>query len=315
MKPIHVVAAVIEDPEGRILIARRPAHAHLGGLWEFPGGKLEPGEGPSAGLAREIREELGILVTAHRPLIRLVHHYPGKSIRLDVHRVLAFEGVAEGCEGQPIAWVDREGLAAYPMPPADRPILAAIDLPDRYLITGGDPREQTPFFDRLEQALRRGVRLVQLRAPGLDEATLIPLARIATQRCEAFGARLLLNGSVEAAQAAGAHGVHLNRHRLRRLVRRPTRPGFLVGASCHDRAELERAVALATDFAVLSPVLPTASHPEATPLGWSRFEGMVADLPLPVFALGGMHTEHMEQAWAAGAQGIAAIRGLWPGMD
>jgi 8-oxo-dGTP diphosphatase len=311
VEPVHVVAAAITDIEGRVLLTRRHDHLHQGGLWEFPGGKLEPGETVAQALRREIREELGLELLSHRPLIAVTHHYPDRSVLLDVHRVTGYRGEPTGLEGQPLTWVAPQALADYPMPAADRPVAAALNLPDRCLITGPDPRHPALFLERLAQALRRDIRLVQLRAPELPAAELRSLALRARALCHAHGARLLINGSPELVLEIGADGVHLTSRRLMELSERPLTENRLVAASCHTLEELVQASRLGLDFALLSPVLPTASHPEATPLGWERFAELVAEATLPVYALGGMGEEHLTTAWEYGAQGIAAIRGLW----
>lgn len=312
MKHLHVAVAIIEDAAGRVLISRRPPHVHGGGLWEFPGGKLEPGESLERALRREIHEELGLRLERHRPLIRFTHHYPEHSVLLDVHRITAFSGEAHGREGQPLAWVCPQELRAYPLLPADAPIAMALCLPDRYLITGEDPTDRAGFMTRLEQALAVGQRLIQLRAKNLTEPSLQELARVALECCRAYGARLLLNAPPELAQAVDADGVHLSSRRLMQLRVRPLGPERLVAASCHDARELAQAERLGLDFAVLSPVLPTRSHPAAEPLGWARFAELVEAAALPVYALGGMHPGLIEIAQSHGAQGIAGISGLWP---
>ncbi len=309
---IHVAAAAIIDPEGRVLLTRRHDHLHQGGLWEFPGGKLEPGETVEVALRREIREELDLKLLAHRPLIQVRHHYPDRSVLLDVHLVTDYQGEARGMEGQPLAWVEPGELDRYPMPAADRPIVAALNLPDKYLITGADPTEPERFLACLERALEKGVRLVQLRAPGLPEALLAGLAEAAVALCHRKDARLLLNGTPELAERVGADGVHLNRHHLLVLDERPLGDDRLVAASCHSAEELARAAHLGADFVVLSPVLPTASHPDAVPIGWERFAELAAEMSMPVYALGGMREGLIPEAWAHGGQGIAGISGLWP---
>ena len=310
MLPIHVAVAVIEDDQGRILLTRRPEGVHQGGLWEFPGGKIEEGEDLALGLEREIREELGLQVLSHRPLITVTHHYSDKSVLLDVHRVTAFSGSPHGREGQPLAWVKPEMLRDYPMPAADRPIINAVKLPGTYLITGPDPADRVSFLRCLELALQGGGRLVQLRAPELDRETFIGLAHQALACCRAHGAALLLNGDPEWAKLTGADGVHLNSRRLMALETRPLDNTKWVGASCHDALELSHAQRLGLDFAVLSPVMPTTSHPGARPMGWPAFQRLVSEISLPVFALGGMERHHLQEAWNRGAQGIAGIRGL-----
>lgn len=309
--PIHVVAAVLEDEAGRVLLAQRRADSHQGGLWEFPGGKVEPGEGAGEALRRELREEIAVEVLAHRPLIRVRHAYADRTVVLDVHRVTAYAGEATGLEGQPLAWVCRGELDRYPMPAADRPIVTAIRLPDTYAITPPDPGDRDAFAASLKSLLRRGHRLVQLRLPGLDRAAVEPYARGALALCGELGARLLVHRDVELAAAVGADGVHLTAAQVRSLTERPMPPGRLVAASCHDGEELSRAEALGADFAVLGPVLPTASHPGAPHLGWDRFAALVEAARIPVFALGGMTPALLETAWRQGAQGVAGIRGFW----
>ena len=308
--PIHVAVAVIEDDQGRILLSRRPEGVHQGGLWEFPGGKVEEGEDLAQGLRREIREELGLRVVSHRPLINLIHHYPDKLVRLNVHRVTDFSGSPHGREGQPLAWVTPDALADYPMPAADGPIINAVRLPDTYLITGPDPEARDSFLQRLEHVLNEGMRLVQLRAPGLDRDAFVGLAHQALVRCRAHGAVLLLNGDPDWVKQTGADGVHLNSRRLMALESRPLGSDKWVAASCHNALQLQHAQQLGMDFAVLSPVMRTTSHPAANPMGWWDFQQLVSSISIPVFALGGMERWHLVEAWNRGAQGIAGIRGL-----
>lgn len=311
MVPIHVAAAVIRDASGRILLTQRAQHLHQGGLWEFPGGKLEPGETIEHGLRREIKEELGLELLGHRPLIRNLHHYPDKSVLLDVHLVTDYQGVAKGLENQPLEWVEPAALGEYAMPLADLPVVRAITLPERYLITGADPLQQNQFLERLEQSLAAGLRLVQLRAGELTDQAMLELGKAALELCHSHGAFLLINGEPELAQRIGADGVHLNSKRLLALKERPLLTDGLVAASCHTSEELSHASALGLDFAVLSPVQTTRSHPEAKPLGWERFGALVDGVGLPVFALGGLQQGDLETAWEHGAQGVAGISCFW----
>ena len=313
MQQVHVAVAVIEDAGGRILLTRRHDHLHQGGLWEFPGGKVEPGEEISQALRREIREELGLDVSAHFPLIRVKHCYSDKSVLLDVHRVTAYDGVPEGLEGQPMEWVEPERLASYPLPEADHPIVNAVNLPSGYMITGADPGNPVVFLQRLGRALDQGQKLVQFRAPGLGESAYRALAQEVLSLCREYpGVRLLLNSDPGLAIELGADGVHLNSRRLNGLRERPLPGEFWVAASCHDERELKHAERVGADFAVLSPVNATASHPQAEPLGWRQFRDWVDEVAMPVYALGGMTLETMGRARSEGAQGIAAIGAFWP---
>ncbi|CAK0744957.1 8-oxo-dGTP diphosphatase [Gammaproteobacteria bacterium] len=311
LKALRVAVGVLQDAFGRVFLCRRPPGGHLAGLWEFPGGKLEPGETLEAGLARELSEELGIRVFASEPLIRLPYHYPDRSVVLEVHRILDYEGTPHGREGQPCGWHRIEDLVLDELPPADAPILAAIQLPPTYVITGEDPGQPEAFLARLDATLARGTRLVQLRAHGLDDPAYQTLASAALTCCRRYGARLLLNRDREAVRTVGADGQHLTHRRLWTLSERPLPRTLWVGASCHNAADLEKARSLGLDYALLSPVLPTASHPEASPLGWDDFARLVATAGLPVYALGGMTPEDIDIARHHGGQGIATLRAGW----
>ena len=308
---IHVAAAALIDGHGRVLLQRRHADTHQGGLWEFPGGKLEPDESVARGLARELHEELGVDVLEHRPLIRVHHDYADRSVVLDVHAVTAWRGEPLGREGQPLAWVGPAQLRDYPMPAADEPVVKSLQLPSRYLITPPRLAGREAFLRALEASLDAGIQLVQLRLFDLAEAELVQVGRDVCALCHAHRARVLFNGSPDTADAVGADGVHLSSRALSLAEARPVAPDRLLAASCHSPRDLARAAELGADFALLSPVLPTRSHPDADPLGWSRFAAWVEQATVPVFALGGMHAGLVETAWAHGAQGVAGIRGLW----
>jgi 8-oxo-dGTP diphosphatase len=309
--PLHVAVAVIEDDRGRILLARRPPKGHLAGLWEFPGGKLEPSETLAQALQREVLEELGLRVLAHRPLIAIHHDYGEKQVLLDVHRVTAWEGVAQGREGQPLAWVVPDRLNDYPLPPADRPIVSAIRLPDCYLIASPESADLDHFRRRLGGALAAGTRLLQFRPMGLPREAALSLLAVCHELCDPCQARVLVSSRLLPwLQQHDPQGIHLTAHDLMARDQRP--PGAaLVAASCHSREELRQAEQLGLDFAVLSPVQSTASHPEALPLGWPRFAEWVAEARIPVYAMGGLGDLSPAVAWGFGAQGIAGIRGFW----
>ena len=310
---VEVVAGVITDARGRILLARRTEGRDLAGRWEFPGGKREPGESAEAALARELREELGIEVDIGEPLIAVPQRYPHKRLRLDVRHIRAWRGSARGHEGQALAWVPRERLPAYPMPPADIPVVAALLQPERYLVTP-PPDEDAAWLATLERAVAAGTKRVQLRAPGLELRRWRDLAARGAAVCLDGGAEVLVNGDIGLAVELGT-GVHLRAAQLHALERRPGVAGA-VGASCHDEADLRRAGALGCDFAVLGPVAATASHPDALPLGWGGFARLRERSSLPLYAIGGMGIADIGQARTQGAQGIAAIRGLWsPGPE
>ncbi|MEO6263537.1 MAG: Nudix family hydrolase [Luteimonas sp.] len=307
---IEVVAGVITDAHGRILLARRTEGRDLAGLWEFPGGKREPGETPEAALARELHEELGIQVGPGTPLIAVPQQYPHKRLRLDVRRIASWRGTPKGHEGQALAWVPQHKLASYAMPPADRPVVAALLQPDRYLITP-TPGDDASWLAALQRALAGGIRRVQLRAaPAIAPPRWRTLLHKAVQCCQAADADVLLNGDIALARELGI-GVHLRAVQLRELQQRPLPDGLAVAASCHDADELRHAQRLGCDFAVLGPLRPTPTHPGAAGIGWSGFAALRERVSLPIYAIGGMAVDDIAAARAHGGQGIAAIRGLW----
>ncbi len=312
MKPLHIAVGVIRDAEGRVLISERKADCAYAGQWEFPGGKCEPGEPVETALARELDEELGIHVRSARPLIRLSHCYPDRSVLLDTWEVTIWSGRPEGREGQRIDWVTPSGLDHYPMLAANLPILRATQLPSRYLITPDPGPDLDGFLRVLARSLRSGLRMVRLRAPAVADGAYEALARSCLPLCRQFGARLLLDRRPDWVMGLGADGLHLSAAEATKLRERPLAKDYLLAASCHDRAELEQAVKLGCDFAVLGPIKATPSHPQARPLGWSEFASMVGELPLPVYGIGGLVTADVAEAWQHRAQGIAAIRAFWP---
>ena len=309
-----MVAGVIRRPAGEVLLARRKSGGELGDLWEFPGGKLEPDETPEQGLERELREELGIRVLAAQPLIHVNHAYTGFDVRLHVHKVLAWEGEPEPLEQQPLQWVPELDLADWPMPAADRPVLKALALPEHYLITPPHLDEPEAVLKGLEAALLAGMRLVQLRLPRMAAGDLRETALAALALTRRHGARLLLNGDPALALEFGLDGIHLRSEQLQAWSREHLPAGFWVGASGHNAGELARALAAGCDFACLSPVKPTRSHPEERPLGWNNFRELATGAGLPVYALGGLEPADADQARANGGQGTAGITGFWPGF-
>ena len=126
MALVTVAVGILIDDAGRVLVTRRAPHVHQGGLWEFPGGKVEAHESIFKALARELREELGVLVEASEPLMVLEHDYGDKQVRLDVHRVTRWWGEPRGLEGQPLAWQQPEQLQDWAFPAANRPILERL---------------------------------------------------------------------------------------------------------------------------------------------------------------------------------------------
>jgi len=309
---IHVAVAAVVNNKGEVLVSQRKQGTHLGGYWEFPGGKLEQGESVAAALSRELKEELDIVPVSSRPLIRARYHYPEKSVLLDVWKIESYSGIPKGIEGQHIEWRAVDGLDHNVFPPADIPIINALSLPVRYLITG-EFSSAADFEKRLSAALRDGIVLVQLRlthdwVQTNTQSHALEIVELSTSLCKQNSARLQLNVPAQLKSLTN-DGIHLSSKQLHKIQRRPD--GGLVSASCHSRQELEYAQSIGVDFAVLSPVQKTRSHPDAQPLGWDAFHQLVDDINIPVYALGGMTVDDIEQAWNSGGQGIAAIGAFW----
>jgi len=304
-KTVHVAVGVIEDPQGRILIARRPDHVHQGGMWEFPGGKVDEGEDVITALRRELREEIGIDVKTTSPLLTITHDYGDKQVLLDVHRVTSFQGEPHGLEGQPVRWVNRDEIRKYTFPEANRGIINAVLLPDRYMITA-TYSNASDYLVSISSAVSHGIRLVQFRAGHLADDK---YAQIAGQIIAEYGSRVsvVLNSSPEVYKQTQAAGLHLNSRRLMQTSERPVSASKLLSASVHTLAELSQAMKIGADFIVVSPVKPTASHPGAPPLGWEQFANFVSQANCPVYALGGMKPADLNEVKRLGGQGIAGI--------
>ncbi|MFH2079814.1 MAG: Nudix family hydrolase, partial [Pseudomonadota bacterium] len=280
----EVAAAVLTQPDGRVLLAQRPSGKPYAGYWEFPGGKVEPGESLETALARELHEELGIVVTRACRWITRVFEYPHAIVRLNFFRVFDWQGEPHPHEGQVFSWQQPDAVEVTPLLPANFPILKALSLPPLLGITHAESLGVDTFLARLDIALANGLRLIQLRDKTLPEDARLALARETVRRAHRYGARVLVNGDPALAHAASADGVHLDSAAAARLTARPDYDW--IGVSCHDATELAHAAAIEADFALLSPVLPTLTHPGAATLGWERFAELAAASPVPVYGLG-----------------------------
>ncbi|MGB5395955.1 MAG: Nudix family hydrolase, partial [Gammaproteobacteria bacterium] len=270
---IHVAVAAIVNANNEVFISRRHLNSHQGGLWEFPGGKVEADENIQQALLRELQEETGIHITHSRPLIRVHHDYHDKSVLLDVWKIDQYSGEPHGREGQDVRWENVHSLNPDEFPAADVPIIRALQLPERYLITGAfDSLDD--FVQRLSSAINNGIRLVQLR---LKPDWLQTNAQLAEQivhaaeaQCHKANVTLLLNVPDKISALSACKNIHADSSRLQQLEKRPE--CYLFSASCHTPEDLRKAEKLNADFAVLSPVQKTQSHPDAEPLGWEKFQ-------------------------------------------
>ena len=313
MKLTEVAAAVIERPaaDGTIefLLGQRAPGSFYPGFWEFPGGKVEPGETPHSALLRELGEELGIEVIRADPWLCRQHVYDHAHVRLNFFRVRHWRGELQDRVHSALTWQRAAALDVSPMLPANAPVLAALTLPEFYAITHAGEIGIDAQLLALAQALEGGLKLVQLREPTLDPARRWSFVHAAVDLCHRYGARVLVNRDAALAKAAGADGLHLPASQLAAQAKRPNFE--LVAASCHSAAELESAGRLGCDFAVFGPVRASASHPGVAGIGWNNFAVAVGVPPLPTLALGGLSRVDLDEGQRAGAHGIAAIRAAW----
>ena len=304
-RPLQVIVGVIKNASGQVLITLRDKSLHQGGLWEFPGGKIEAEESAEQALVRELKEELDIIVQAATPLISIHHDYPDLTVQLHVFSVEMYSGSAKGCEGQPIKWVEADDLVNYAFPAANQPIITAARLPPFYAIL--DDADPAVLLVNLETILNKGIKLIQARLKNLSVAAVELFLEHAYPLCKSQNAWMLLNSSVNNSDSFEVDGVHLTSADLLACNQRPENKQW-VAASCHNIEELQHAQKIGVDFVVLAPVLPTPTHPDAKVLGWDQFAELVAQVNLPVYALGGLSKADLLTAQQAGGRGIAAVR-------
>ena len=308
-QPVEVAVAVLVRQDGKVLLAQRPRNKVYSGYWEFPGGKIEPGESDLEALVREIREELGVIVERAYPWIKRRFVYPHATVSLNFFRVQAWRGELRPMEHQLFSWEDAGAVGVTPVLPANGPVLKALQLPHEYAITQAGALGVERFLDRLEARLAGGLRLVQVREKTLNRDDLGDFAARVIALCRRSGAKVLINTDIVLAHMVGADGVHLNSRQLAEL---PAKPDVeWCGVSCHTKEDLRRAEVLGADFAVLGPVCESPTHPGVSPLGWQEFRSRMEGAEIPVYAIGGMNREMLEEARMSGAHGVAMIRGSW----
>ena len=315
MKRIQVAVGVIQKGD-KVLVGQRLVKDDYFQKWEFPGGKIEEGEQPILALKRELYEELTIEVHSAHPLIYIEHDYPDRKVNLHVFWVDDFEGDPTGAEGQALQWIKPIDCQKIDFLQANEPIVNAVSLPLRTLITDIDQYGLNHTLNVIEtivekandQPIRDGRFAIQVREPN---ATKLEIDKYHELLRKVSGSNLIfLNGDPDIAKQIGFDGVQLNSHRAKRYDTRNQLPDFWVGVSCHDSNQLMHAEQIA-DFALLSPICSTRSHPETKGIGWKAFRELVNKAKIPCYALGGMRYEDIRLSCENGGQGIAAISAIW----
>lgn len=303
---IHVAVGVLTNTADEVLLSFRHPRSHQGGLWEFPGGKVEPGESVEAALRREFKEELDIEPLVFFPLKKIIHHYADKSVLLDIWRITEFRGEPSGLENQPLKWQKISTLDAASFPAANIPIIRSLQLPDKIAITP-DVATTAELESVLKIILSKRPGLIQLRQTHLSAEEYLKWFKQAQSYCQNHQARLLFSHELALVPPDFEVGYHANSHRLSKLESRPVESDQVFSASCHTIAELKTAERLQADLVLLSPLFATKSYTEQQLLGWDGFRELASQISLPVYALGGLRAEDIALARSHGAHGIAGI--------
>lgn len=295
-----------------VCLSQRQSHQHLADHWEFPGGKIEANETPERALQREFAEELGVQTENWQFLMTVPWHYDTVSVRLHVFITDQFSGEVHGKEGQKIEWCPLASLDQKDFPPANRGILTALRLTDIYLSIGAY-RDADDCLDRFRQALEQGIRLAQFKYKDQPEEEWLALASDLCDLAHQYQAKLLLNASLEMVQKVSqADGLQLSSKQAKQHQNRPVSAEKLLSVSAHNLDEMQAALDLEADFLQLSPINATSAHPDLQAIGWEQLKVWLDEVPIPVYALGGMKPQDIEAARAQGAQGVALTRGIWP---
>jgi 8-oxo-dGTP diphosphatase len=302
---VDVAVGVLRAPDGRVLLAERKPGSDAAGFWELPGGQIEPGETAPQAAARELLEEVGVRALELAPWRVYEHDFPAKRLRLHWFHVRRWSGEPNGREGQRLAWVDPARPTVGPLLPSNELAIATLALPELVAVARvkrapGAPEE---LLARIPSLAADGVRLLIVRALELAPGQRVQLTRRLRELRRGTGLRLVLSGTAIEARQAGACGLHSTAAALAGLIERP--PTRLWAVSAHNARDLERASALGADFALVSPVLPTPSHPGDEAMGWDGLQALIAASQLPVYAQGGLGRGDIGAARAAGALGVA----------
>lgn len=325
LKRVHVAVGVICGTDGRILVTQRSQNQHLGGMWEFPGGKLEPGETVNEALSRELFEELSIRPVSQLPLCRIVHNYPDKAVLLDVWMVTQFSGDPSPQEGQPLRWLSLGQLNADDFPQANKAIIRYLKLPDFFAIF------QVTATHNSQYKQATGLRCVISSAPHsslirLRHSGTVSSYQVHSKKLIREHADVCLNNNLGFVVDLPNHrpltmdhfldshelgkfirGYHANSTTLSQLHSRPVADHLLFGASCHSIQDIRKAETLQADYIFLSPIKATPSHPDAKPLGWPGLNKISESTQMAIYALGGMALTDLPIAHINGARGIAGI--------
>ncbi len=304
MKTIKAVVGVLRNNTQQILIAKRQDHQFMGGFWELPGGKIDPGESNEEAVIRELKEELGIGVVELSLHQTMVYDYPEHRVELSIYNIIQYQQTPKGIEGQEITWSDIDDLSNFNLLPTMKAFINSITLPNKYWITPSSNHEGDEWMTKFNEKISQGISLIQLRSKAKLEVEFIKELH---NKCQQHNVKLLLNTVDKTFDETYCDGWHLTTSEMLNLESRPCADDKLLGVSTHNLDEALSAQKLGADFVVISPVQATQTHPDTVPIGWEAAQEVVNKLNIPVYFLGGMTLDDLDKALEIGAQGIAGV--------
>ena len=308
---VHVVVGIIKNENYEVLLSKRKLDVHLGGLFEFPGGKVEKNESPTEALHRELFEELDINALSFTSLIQVPYQYSNKNILLDAYLINDYSGKIISKEGQEISWLSVDSFCDQNFPAANFGIIRALKLPNTFLVTPSFSDDEY-FLDKIESIIcSKKVRIIQLRSHEMDDQKYMKLAERCANLCRNNDVKLILNRDERGISGLEIAGIHLTSERLLKAKKRPLGSNYIVGASCHSLNEVQHANQLRVDYVFLGPVLEKQKVLESKVLGWDGFTELTSFCQIPSYAIGGVGPDHLDQSIQSGGQGIASIRAIW----
>ena len=304
MKTIKAVVGVLRNEKQQILIAKRQPHQFMGGFWELPGGKIEEHESDQEAIIRELKEELGVIVTELSIHQTMVYQYTDRIIELGIYNINQYQQVPTGVEGQEIAWSNIDNLQNFNLLPTMTAFINSITLPNKYWITPSSNHQSDEWMIKFDEKMTQDISLVQLRAKA-DLPT--DFVENLYKKCKQNHVKLLLNTVNKTFDETHCDGWHLTTGEMLKLTKKPCADDKLLGASTHNLEEALTAQKLGADFVVISPVQATQTHPDTVPIGWEAAQEVVNKLNIPVYFLGGMTLNDLDKTLEIGAQGIAGV--------
>ncbi|OTG72339.1 dGTP triphosphohydrolase [Acinetobacter sp. ANC 4169] len=297
-KPIIHVAIAILLHQNKVLVGWREAKQHQGNKHEFPGGKVEQGETPLAACRREIYEEVGIGLHDWHAFDVIEHEYDDVIVNLHLFHAIVPTALLNEIQ-QPWTWYSREELLDLNFPKANLSVIQRLYWPHQIKIS-----DQLETLRQLQQD-----QLLYWRVAG-SQQQISALAELSVEHLAKLIVNVDIYQQLNTIQQAAISTIHLKQSQLMALKLGDLSIGKRYLAACHDLAAMQQAQQVGCDAILLSPVLPTATHPDAVALGWEQFNLWVSQVDIPVFALGGMQAGDLALAKEQGAYGIAGMRFL-----